>query len=279
MTIRRYLYLCIFTLGSVFCFLAGGCMFWFSCLESSGSGLEGGGGWGRCAGGAGAGGGAGAVAADCGDGVGAIGLASSRGAAAGLCSGLGTVGVVVLPAGNDAGEGAAGGPGAFGGGGTLATPLTSCGGCGWWCLSLALSRRCPPEPRLAAAGGTAVVGACGFGSPFVSLDLTISCLASELLVPGLVRLIFILSAVRCASGSARAAMPPASSVFSMSASRSMIRSPMPMSHSLSSYSKLAGCAWGAGRVPPAGAPSLIGAAMRAAQHRPPPAAPHAHTPL
>lgn len=272
------------TLDSVFCFLAGGCGGWGSCLESSGSGLEG-----VAGAGAGGGGGGGAGAAGGGGGAGGGGFASSRGAGAGRDSGLAGAG---LGAGAAAGAGAgrgccadAGGPGALGVGGTRATPLMSCGGCGWWCLSRALSRRWPPEPRLAApaAAGEGVAGpltpAGGLGSPFISFDLTISCLASELLVPGLVRLIFILSAVRCASGSARAAMPPASSVFSMSASRSMMRSPMPISHSLSSYSKLAGCAWGAGRAPPAGAPSLIGAAMRAGTLRPPPAARHTHTPL
>lgn len=234
--------------------------------------------WGMWGAGAGGGKGAGTTAAGggAGAGAGARGLASRRGGAgrgSGLAGGAGAVGAAVAGAGVTAG-----GPGAFGGGGTRGMPLTSCGGCGWWCLCDALSLRCPPEPRLAAEGVAGDAGGCGLGSPFISFDLTISCLASELLVPGLVRLIFILSAVRCASGSARAAMPPASSVFSMSASRSMMRSPMPMSHSLSSYSKLAWGAWGAGRAPPGGAPSLIGAAMRAAQPRPP-ARTHAHTPL
>lgn len=83
------------------------------------------------------------------------------------------------------------------------------------CLSRALSLRWPLEPRLllpdelledAEAGEAALEAATAcFPAditaplisvwstlPFCSLDLTISCFASDVLVPGLVRLIFIL---------------------------------------------------------------------------------------
>lgn len=207
-------------------------------------------------------------------------------------------------------------------------------------LSRALSlRRWPLEPRLLppvvplpATSGVATLLACGGGSgcwaaaavpvaavalallgstppPFNSPGFTISCLASDVLVPGLVRFIFILrplstvaecSTANLAAAAAAPLPPPAAAaaatpgvlaspavveaiaalppppppacccwvgvvlllllllllmllllvevrslVFSMSASRSMMRSPMPMSHSLSSYSKLAesGLTW------------------------------------
>lgn len=103
------------------------------------------------------------------------------------------------------------------------------------------------------------------GLPFCSLDFTISCFASDDLEPGFVRLIFILSPLSDVAECSMcildvdcvldACAPPCpalvdirveddwpvtSLVFSISASKSIIRSPMPTSHSLSSYSKFVG---------------------------------------
>lgn len=154
---------------------------------------------------------------------------------------------------------------------------------------------------LGLVGRSAVPFCCNAACCACSLDLTISCLASEVFVPGLVRLIFILrplsTVAECSTANCFAAdfpdapgppppvdaMLPAAAapsfVFSISASKSIIRSPIPMSHSLSSYSKLDDSAFAVvlesatlGRWPPSSELSLIGAAMRSA-------GPHQHQPL
>lgn len=62
------------------------------------------------------------------------------------------------------------------------------------CFSRALSFRCPPDTRFATVGpwGCFPLFSPLTSDPFCSPGFTISCLASEVFVPGLVLLIFIL---------------------------------------------------------------------------------------